>query len=128
MHTLGDVLAAADEARAVGPETVLVTSAVFDTSAPGTLDMVAVSSAGAWRVTTPLLSGVFQGAGDLTSAVFLARLLQSGDLAEALGRTAAVVYGVLAATARSGRRELQLVSAQDELVRPTNSFDVTRLR
>ena len=127
-RTLDEVIDAADAARALGPDTVLVTSVVTDSAASGTLDMVAVSGTGAWLVTTPLLSGVFQGAGDLTAAVFLARLLQSGDVADAVGRTASVVYGVLLATARSGRRELQLVAAQDELVDPTETFHAVQLR
>ena len=76
--------------------------------------MVAVTDSGAWAVTTPLLPQVFTGAGDITAAIFLANLLRS-DLATALGRTAAVVYGVLRATVDSGESELQLVAAQDEI-------------
>ncbi len=129
---LDDVLSAADTARALGPDTVLVTSVSHRQSDPGTLDMVAVADAGAWRVSTPLLSGVFQGAGDLTAAVFLARLLQAGDFEEDLGavvaRTAAIVFGVLQATASSGQRELALVQAQEELVNPSRHFEPVRLR
>jgi pyridoxine kinase len=127
-RTLEEVIDAADAARALGPETVLVTSVVTESAAAGTIDMVAVSGAGAWLVSTPLLSGVFQGAGDLTAAVFLARLLQTGDVADAVGRTASIVYGVLEATARSGRRELELVAAQDELVNPSQTFSAVQLR
>lgn len=128
VRTLDDVLAAADVARSLGPDTVLVTSVSCAENAPGTLDLVAVSEAGAWRVSTPLLSGVFQGAGDLTAAVFLARLLQTQHLAGALARTASIVFGILDATARSGERELALVQAQEELVNPSRSFEAVRLR
>ena len=128
VRTLDDVLAAADAARALGPDTVLVTSVRGTEAAPGTLDLVAVSGAGAWRVTTPLLRGVFQGAGDLTAAVFLALLLQSGELAHAITRTASIVFGVLDTTARSGQRELALVQAQEELVKPSHAFQAVRLR
>ncbi len=124
---LDDVVAAAHAARALGPETVLVTSVDVDDREPGTLDLVVATGDGTWRVTTPRLDGVFQGAGDLTAAVFLARLLQSGDPADAAARTASVVFGVLDATRRSGRRELQLVAAQDELVRPSRRFEALRL-
>jgi pyridoxine kinase len=126
--TLDDVLAAADRARELGPETVLVTSVVHDDARPDTLDMVAVSGAGAWVVTTPLLPRAFQGAGDLTAATFLAKMLESGDVATAVGQTAAVVYGVLQTTIDSGLGELQLVAAQDEIAHPTHSFEVQRLR
>jgi pyridoxine kinase len=37
------------------------------------------------------------------------------------------VFGVLDATRRSGRRELELVAAQDELVAPSRRFDATAL-
>ncbi|HEY5980865.1 MAG TPA: pyridoxal kinase PdxY [Microlunatus sp.] len=126
--TVAEVLEAADAARAMGPETVLVTSVVHESAAGGTIDMIGVTDAGAWSVTTPLLPRTFTGAGDLTAAMFLANLLSTGSVAASVGRTAAVVYGVLKATVDSGLPELQLVAAQDEIVRPTNTFEVVRLR
>lgn len=126
--TVPEVLAAADAARALGPETVLVTSVVHDAADEGTIDMIAVTGEGAWSVTTPLLPRTFTGAGDLTAATFLAQLLASGSVETAVGRTAAVVYGVLSATVESGESELQLVAAQDEIVAPSRSFEVVRLR
>ncbi|MGI3780117.1 MAG: pyridoxal kinase PdxY [Janthinobacterium lividum] len=127
VRTLADVVAAAQAARALGPETVLVTSVDVEDAEPGTLDLVVATSAGAGRVTTPRLDGIFQGAGDLTAAVFLARLLQTNDPADAAAWTASVVFGVLDATRRSGERELQLVAAQDELVRPTRQFEAVKI-
>lgn len=126
--TVAEVLAAADAAREMGPSTVLVTSVVHDAAAQGTIDMIAVTGAGAWSVTTPLLPRTFTGAGDLTTAVFLAHLLASGSVADAVGATAGAVYGVLKATVDSGLSELQLVAAQDEIAAPSNTFEVTRLR
>jgi pyridoxine kinase len=126
--TVPEVLAAADAARAMGPDTVLVTSVVHEAVGEGTIDMIAVTGEGAWSVTTPLLPRTFTGAGDLTAATFLANLLSSGDVATAVGRTAAVVYGVLAVTVDSGLSELQLVAAQNEIAEPSRSFDVSRLR
>lgn len=126
--TVAEVLEAADAARALGPETVLVTSVVHDAAASGTIDMIAVTGDGAWSVTTPLLPRTFTGAGDLTAATFLAKLLSTGSVATSVGVTAAVVYGVLKATVESGLSELQLVAAQDEIASPTNTFEVIRLR
>ena len=40
---MDEVLAAADAARALGPETVLVTSVVHADAAPDTIDMIAVT-------------------------------------------------------------------------------------
>jgi pyridoxine kinase len=126
--TVEDVLAAADVVRTSGPDTVLVTSVVHEGAAPDTLAMIAVTGQGAWSVTTPLLHRPFQGAGDLTAAVFLANLLLSADVARALGRTAAVVYGVLRTTIDSGEAELQLVAGQAEIAEPSTAFEVTQLR
>ena len=126
--TVIEVLAAADAARAMGPEVVLVTSVVHEAAEQGTIDMIAVTGEGAWSVTTPLLPQTFTGAGDLTAATFLAHLLRSGSVAEAVGQTAAVVYAVLKATVDSGESELQLVAAQEEIAAPSHAFEVTRLR
>ncbi|MBK8445740.1 MAG: pyridoxal kinase PdxY [Micropruina sp.] len=127
-HTLHEVIDAAHALRAVGPETVLATSVVTDTTDDDALTVLAVNGEGAWQVTTPRLDRTFTGSGDLTAAVFLAHYLRTESVAEALGQTADVVYSVLKLTADSGSLELQLVSAQDEIVTPTYHFDVTQVR
>jgi pyridoxine kinase len=126
--THAELLAAADAVRELGPETVLVTSVVLTDADPNTMAMVAVNGVAAWSVTTPRLARSFTGAGDLTAAVFLAQLLRAGDVPTALASTAAAVFGVLRMTVESGRSELALVQAQDELVHPSRHFTATRLR
>lgn len=125
---LADVLDAADAVRATGPSTVLVTSAVVTDTPDDTVSMIAVTGDGAWMVTTPMLPPVFDGSGDITAASFLARLLATGSVETALGDSAAIVFSVLSVTADSGRRELQLVRAQSQMVDPDHRFEVTRLR
>src|SRR5215210_7787368 len=114
-----ELLTAADAARELGPETVLVTSVVLTDADPTTMAMVAVDGSGAWSVMTPRLGRSFTGAGDLTAAVFLAYLLRTRDVPTALESAAAAVFGVLRVTVNSGRSELALVQAQDELVHPS---------
>ncbi|MDR1450394.1 MAG: pyridoxal kinase PdxY [Propionibacteriaceae bacterium] len=126
--SMGDLLEAADSLIARGPKTVLVTSAVAEDAPPETVSLAAVRADEAWIATTPLLGRAFTGSGDVTAAVFLAKLLQSGRLDTALSETASIVYSILAATAASGKRELQLVSAQAELVHPSNVFEAVRIR
>ena len=126
--TLDEVLDAAGALRAQGPEVVLVTSVVVDGAADDTVMMVAVDGEGAWGVTTPLLGRTFTGSGDLTAAMFLAALLATGSPERAVGRTADVVYSVLERTTQLDQRELALVAAQDDLVSPRFTFEVTRLR
>jgi pyridoxine kinase len=126
--TIDEVLNAADAARGLGPEIVLVTSVVRQDAPPGSIDMVAVNADGAWLVTTPRLAQTFTGSGDVTAATFLASLLDMPDVPGALAHTAAVIYGLLEVTAALGRTELALVAAQDELVRPSHTFKPVRLR
>ena len=126
--TMEDVLQAADAARSLGPEIVLITSVVRRDGPPDTIDMVAVDSDGAWLVSTPRLPRSFTGSGDVTAATFLVTMLRTWDLAAALAHTAAVIYGLLAVTMSVDRAELALIAAQDELVRPSHSFEPVRLR
>jgi len=131
--TQEEVLAAADELRARGPRHVLVTSVRYagaegSTGSADELDVVAVSDEGAWAVTTPLLPISPNGAGDLTAALYLAHLLETGSPATAVERTTGAVFAVLEATLAAGTRELQLVAAQDAIADPPSRFGARRLR
>jgi pyridoxine kinase len=128
VSTMADVLKAADAARSLGPELVLITSVVRLDGPAGTIEMVAVGGDGAWLVSTPRLPRTFTGSGDLTAAVFLATLLRSWDLPRTLAHTAAVIYGVLKITNDLGRTELALIAGQEELVHPSHAFKPIRVR
>ncbi|KAA1425924.1 pyridoxal kinase PdxY [Nocardioides antri] len=122
-----EVLAAVDELRAVGPRDVLVTSVRYPEAA-SEIDVVAVSDRGAWAVTTPLLPISPNGGGDLTAALYLAHLLDTGSPASALERTTGAVFAVLEATLAAATRELQLVEAQDFIADPRVRFGARQLR
>jgi pyridoxine kinase len=126
--TLDEVLAAVDVVRDRGPRDVLVTSVLHDGLPENSLDVVAVSDEGAWAVTTPLLPITPNGGGDVTAALYLAHLLETGSAPEALGRTVASVFAVLEATIAAGTRELALVAAQESIARPPATVAVRRLR
>ena len=128
VSTMADVLDAADVARALGPEVVLITSVVRRDTPPARIEMVAVDSDGAWLVSTPRLPRTFTGSGDVTAATFLAALLRLRDVPEALAHAAAVSYGLLVITADLGRSELALIDAQEEFLHPSHRFEVVRLR
>lgn len=114
-NTAGDVLEAATELRLAGPGIVLVTSVVGTDLAHDLMRMFAVSEDGAWMVETPIIDRNFTGSGDLTTAMFLRHWLETFDVGVSLGATASIVYSILEHTARSGRAELQLVAAQNNL-------------
>ncbi|MEV5001412.1 pyridoxal kinase PdxY [Nocardioides sp. LML1-1-1.1] len=125
---IADVLAAADEVRAMGPATVLVTSVERDDAPADVIEMVAVTADGAWIVQTPRLPMKANGSGDITAALFTAHLHDTRSPAVALGRTVASVYDVLKATLESGERELRLIAAQEAIAVPDERFEVRRLR
>lgn len=82
---------------------------------------------GAWIVQTPLLPLKANGSGDVTSALFTAHYRSTGDAADALARTASSVFGLLRLTLESGRRELQLIDAQDVIADPSCEFEVRKV-
>ena len=125
---LDAALEAADRARALGPEVVLITSLRRREAPEDVVEMLAVSGDGAWSVGTPLLSLEVNGAGDAVCALFLAHLLRDGDPAGALSRAASSVYSVLEATLRDRSREIRLVGAQDAIAEPPDQFPAKRLR
>ena len=90
--------------------------------------MVAVSDAGAWAVTTPLLPIAPNGCGDVTAALYLAHLRTSRSPALALERTTASVFAILERTLAAGTREIQLVAAQDAIASPPRTFAARQLR
>jgi pyridoxine kinase len=128
VRDLDDALEAADKARRLGPETVLTTSLRRTDAAAETIEMLAVSKEGAWLVQTPMLALEVNGAGDATTALFLASLLRGAALEEALSMTASAVYAVLEETHRTGSREMSLVCAQESIVEPPRWFEARQIR
>ena len=117
--SLAEAGEAAAALRALGPGIVLVTSLEC---AGERIAMLAAGPDGVWAVETPRLPVVLNGCGDVTAALFLARLLRGEALPDALARTAASIYAVIETTMRLERYELALVAAQDELVTPSLSL------
>jgi pyridoxine kinase len=127
IETLADALDAAHKVRALGPKIVLVTSLTRSDAPADSIEMLAVSGEGAWIVATPRLPLTVNGSGDITAALFLAHWLRSGDPGVALGRTAGTVFAVMEATHQSGKREIQIVAAQDAIATPPERFEVRRV-
>lgn len=121
-----DALAAATAVRAMGPKVVVGTSLALDD--PGELGVLGQSDAGSWLVRTPNLPVNLNGTGDAFTALFLGNWLKTGgDLAAALENAVSAMYALVEATHRAGSRELELVAAQDQLVRPERRFEAVRL-
>ena len=126
----GTLRAARDAVKAVhdlGPRAILVTSLHTDETPADSIDMLASDQTGCFLVRTPKLPLTINGAGDAVAALFFAHYLRDGKLAEALSRAASSIFGVLAKTAKSGAREIQLIAAQDQIVRPSRIFTAQTL-
>lgn len=126
-RTVEDTLASVELVRAMGPSIVLVTSVERPDAPQDTIEMMAVSDAGAWIVQTPRLPMKANGSGDVTAALFTAHLLATGDPSVALARTASSVFDLLQTTLESGEGELQLVQSQATIADPQMQFEVSRL-
>ena len=126
-HTLEETIASVEAARTMGPSTVLVTSVLRPDAPEETVEMLAVHGDTAWIVQTPLLPMKANGSGDVTAALFTAHLLATSDPKVALERTASSVFELLRITLDSGRRELQLVQAQETIANPAGRFTATAL-
>ena len=123
--SLDEVLESVDQARAMGPSTILVTSVE---TGDGSIGLMAVDDEGAWLVETPLLPMKANGSGDITAALFTAHLHTTGSARDAVERTVSSVFAVLKQTLESGERELRLVDAQDAIASPDGRFEARRVR
>jgi pyridoxine kinase len=120
--TRADVLAAVDTVHALGPRVVLATSLHTRETPKGSIDLMACDRSGRFLLRTPELPISVNGAGDTIAALFFAYHLRTGTLADALSLAASATYGVLCRTSEVGSREMLLVEAQDEFVRPSEVF------
>ncbi|HXE23629.1 MAG TPA: pyridoxal kinase PdxY [Roseiarcus sp.] len=108
--------------RGRGPRVVVAKSLKLDDTPAGALDMLAGDEAGFWRLRTPKLKIAVNGAGDVFAALFFHHWLETRATPEALSRAASSVHAIVSATLAAGSRELALIAAQDELIRPSRRF------
>jgi pyridoxine kinase len=111
----------------LGPRAVLVTSVHTDETPEGEIDMLASDETGLFRLRTPRLDLVANGAGDAIAALFFAHYLRLGKIGEALARAGSAIFGVLEKTAEAAASEIQVVLAQDQIVNPGRVFEAERL-
>jgi pyridoxine kinase len=118
-RTIEEAVRACGAIHAMGPSSVLVTSLLVEDTPADMIDMLASGPDGRFRVRTPLLDISVNGAGDAVAALFFAHYLFSGSTADALSRSASSIYGLLKRTANAGSREILLVEAQQEFIKPS---------
>ncbi|WP_370638486.1 pyridoxal kinase PdxY [Aurantimonas sp. VKM B-3413] len=115
----------AEAASALGPRTVVVTSA-FAMLRGGTGNLL-VRDFETVLAEHRLIENAPKGVGDLTSAVFLARILSGATPEKALQATTAAVFEILARTTKRGADELTLETDADSLKHPMAMVQMRRL-
>jgi pyridoxine kinase len=113
---LGDLRTAMIAAMHAGPATMMMTSAPA-MLAGGTGNLL-ITADDALLAEHRLIDKPPNGLGDLTAAVFLARLLDGQAAGKALQSTTAAVFEILARTAKRGGDELQLETDAQSLSHP----------
>jgi len=126
-------LKAIDALHKKGPSVVLVTSYKEKTDKSGVINVLASDKSGVYKVTTPELplgDGV-AGTGDMTTAVFLSRYLETRDIKKTLELCVSSVYGILEYSLRNGVKgkllELKIVETQEQLNSPGLSFNAVKI-
>jgi pyridoxine kinase len=125
--TLNEARDAVKALHDLGPRAVLVTSLHSQDTPEDAIDLLASDETGRFRLRTPKLPLVVNGAGDAIAALFFAHYLRSGKIDDALSRAGSAIFGVLSKTAEAGAGEIQLVAAQDEIVAPSRVFEAEEL-
>jgi len=126
-RTLRGAREAVKSVHDLGPRAILVTSLHTDETPLDCIDMLASDETGCFLVRTPKLPLAINGAGDAVAAMFFAHYLRHGNIGKALSRAASSIFGILAITAESGAREIQLIAAQEEIVAPSRVFEADEL-
>jgi len=121
-RTLAEVCEEVDAVHELGPRVILVTSLHTDDTPDGSIDLLVSDEKGRFRLRTPRLELAVNGAGDAIAALFFAHFLRTGKIDVALSNAASAIFGVLKKTAEAGAGELQLVTAQEEIVAPGQVF------
>jgi pyridoxine kinase len=118
---------ALDAVHKRGPHVILMTSVEADDTPGDCIDLVASERGEIFRVRTPKLPVAVNGAGDATAALFFAHYLRERSAAIAMSRAVSSVFGILTRTAEKGMREMALIEAQEELVRPGRMFEARKI-
>jgi len=127
LQTRSDALQALRILQSRGPRIVILSSFTGADMPAGTLDVMAVDGAAAWRVSVPQIAAKFSGAGDVFAALFLNFWLNDRNAGAALGQACSALFGVLKETAARGSEELELIAAQNMLVKPDRIFVPERI-
>ena len=107
-----------------GIKTILVTSYQGKECEPDEIAMVLLTKEGTWLIKTPRLHFDIapNGSGDLVSALVMDKILKGINVKDLLEQVTNSVYQIFEETVESNTRELQLIQAQEALVKSKSQF------
>jgi pyridoxine kinase len=123
LSSVGDIVSAR---RDLATPTLLVTSA--PSMMAGSIGNLLLKPDRTWLAEHRLVEGAPNGAGDLTAALFLARLLGGEGETEALETATASVFEILMRAARRSADELMLETDATSLSRPLAAVTVRQIQ
>jgi pyridoxine kinase len=125
---LESTLAAVTALHHRGPAVVLVTSLSRTDTDPNLIEVLAADKQSAYLVSTPRLPLSVNGAGDATAAIFFAHWLREESLSVALEKTVNTIFAILELTVQKNAKEIQLVTAQEQIANPSMRFNAVTIR
>ncbi|OBX06992.1 pyridoxal kinase PdxY [Gallibacterium genomosp. 3] len=130
VENFSQALTAIEAILAKGPKKVLVKHLSRVGQDPSKFEMVLATQQGMWHVSRPLHEFVGRdpvGVGDMTSAIFLANLLNGKTDIEAFEHTANAVNDVMTVTKESQKYELQIIAARNYIVNPISQYHAVKI-
>ena len=129
INSLEDTTAACKQLHQLGPKIILVTSLRCPDIPTNHIAMLVSNGDKMWLTTTPRFTFTNNpsGSGDTATAIFLAKYLQEHDIVATIEHTTAAMYAIFNVTHANGSYELQLISTQNEIVSPKQSFPATQV-
>ena len=130
VENFAQALQAIEAILAKGPKMVLVKHLSKVGQNPQKFEMVLATQQGMWHVSRPLHEFVGRdpvGVGDMTSAIFLANLLNGKSEVEAFEHTANAVNDVMTVTKDSHKYELQIIAARQYIVNPISQYQAVKI-
>lgn len=130
LNNLEEVIAACQKLHLMGNKLILVTSLERANGNPEQIEMLISSPERAYLVATPKLdlAHPMHGGGDVVSALFLAKYLETNDIEYTLSFVAGAVFDLFKLTQQTNAHELAIIAAQDFLVKPSQLFPVTQVK
>lgn len=121
-----EIIAAARSLLKKGRPAVCVVTGI---TVPSGMAALAILESAVYKVVTPFIENVgdIGGAGDMTTALFLAEWLKSRDAPLALSKSVSSAFGVIRETAARRSPELCLIEAQGEIQTPSVLFSAKKI-